>query len=103
VTGTDSDLPRRRDLIPAVGEACGAEIVYSGRGRPRRYCEACTPSGSSTGVWFNAWLAVHRDEIEAERRRKHAEFMARSRANMKRYREQIARNRRALERRKQPT
>jgi len=63
----------------------------------------CTPSGSSTGVWFNAWLAEHRDEIEAERRRKHAEFMARSRANMKRYREQIARNRRALERRKQPT
>jgi len=54
-------------------------------------------------VWFNAWLAEHRDEIEAERLRKHAEFMARSRANMKRYREQIARNRRALERRKQPT
>jgi hypothetical protein len=57
--------------------ACGAEIVYCGRGRPRRYCEACTPPGSSTGVWFDAWLAEHRDEIEAERRREHAEFMAR--------------------------
>jgi hypothetical protein len=80
--------------------ACGAQIVYRGRGRPRRYCESCTPPGSSTGMWFNAWLAEHHDEIEAERKQRHAEMMARSRARMKQYREQIARNRRALERRR---
>jgi hypothetical protein len=55
---------------------------------------------NAAGAWLDAWLAEHRDELEAERRRKHAEFMARSRANMKQYREQIARNRRALERRR---
>jgi hypothetical protein len=80
--------------------ACGAEIVYSGRGRPRRYCESCTPPGSSTGVWFEAWYAEHRHEIEAERKAKHAERMAEWRASMRRNREQIARNRKALERRK---
>jgi hypothetical protein len=51
-------------------------------------------------MWFNAWLAEHHDEIEAERKQRHAEMMARSRARMKQYREQIARNRRALERRR---
>jgi hypothetical protein len=51
--------------------------------------------------WHEAWLREHHDELEAERRRKHAEWMAEWRASMRRNREQIARNRRALERRKQ--
>ena len=83
--------------------ACGAEIVYGGRGRPRRYCERCTPPGSSTGAWLDAWLAEHRDELEAGRRRKHAEWMAEWRASLHERQKQIARNRKALERRKQRT
>jgi hypothetical protein len=80
--------------------ACGEPILYRGKGRPRRYCEDCTPSGSGGGAWLEAWLAEHRDELEAERRRKHAEFMAEWRASLRRRQKQIARNRRALERRK---
>jgi hypothetical protein len=77
--------------------ACGSEIVYSGRGRPRRYCESCTPPGSSTSAWYEAWLAEHRDELEAERLRLHAERMAEWRATMRRNRETIAENRRRME------
>ena len=81
--------------------ACGGKLVYRGKGRPRRYCETCVPSGSGTSAWREAWLAEHRDELEAERHRKHAEFMAEWRANLRERQRQIARNRRALERRDQ--
>jgi hypothetical protein len=77
--------------------ACGSEIVYSGRGRPRRYCETCTPPGSSTGVWLYAWLAQHRDELEAERLRRHAERMAESRRRREENQATIAANRRRAE------
>jgi hypothetical protein len=80
--------------------ACGETIIYSGRGRPRKYCEACVPAGSGGGAWEAAWLREHRDEIEAERRRKHAEWMAEWRANIRRRREQIARNRRQIDRKR---
>jgi hypothetical protein len=80
--------------------ACGRKLVYNGKGRPRKYCEGCTPAGSGAAAWLEAWLAEHRAELEAERRRKHAEWMAEWRASMRQNREQIARNRRALERRK---
>lgn len=77
--------------------ACGEEIVYRGRGRPRKYCEACVPAGSGGGPWREVWLKEHRHELEAERRRNHAAWMAEWRENMRRRRKQIARNRRALE------
>ena len=77
--------------------ACGNEIVYSGRGRPRRYCESCTPPGSSTGAWQAAWLEEHRDELEAERHRAYVERMAEWRATMKQNKATMAANRRALE------
>jgi hypothetical protein len=77
--------------------ACGAEIFYRGRGRPRRYCESCTPPGSSTGAWLSAWLAEHRDELEAKRRKEHAKWMAESRRKREENRATIAENRRRLE------
>ena len=77
--------------------ACGEEIVYRGRGRPRKYCEVCVPSGAGGTAWHEAWLAEHRDELEAERRRKHAEWMTEWRASMAQRKRQIARNRWALE------
>jgi hypothetical protein len=57
--------------------------------------------GSGTAAWREAWLREHRDELEAERRRKHAEWMTEWRANLRRRQKQIARTRKALERRKQ--
>jgi hypothetical protein len=78
--------------------ACGGEITQSGPGRPRRYCANCVPPGSGGAAWRAAWFAEHRDELEAERRRAHAEWMAGWRANMKQHRETIARNRRRLDR-----
>jgi hypothetical protein len=77
--------------------ACGEKLVYRGRGRPRKYCEACVPSGSGGTAWHEAWLREHHDELKAERRRKHAEWMAEWRASMAQRKRQIARNRRALE------
>jgi hypothetical protein len=77
--------------------ACGGEIVYSGRGRPRRYCSTCTPPGSSTSAWFGAWMAEHRDELEAKRRKEHAAWMAESRRKREEIQATIAENRRKLE------
>lgn len=77
--------------------ACGNEILYGGRGRPRRYCEECTPPGSSTSAWFEAWLAEHREEIEAERKERHAAWMTEWRAQLKQNKATMAANRRALE------
>jgi len=77
--------------------ACGEKLVYRGRGRPRKYCEARVPSGSGGAAWREAWLKEHREELEAERRRKHAEWIAQWRASMAQRKRQIARNRRALE------
>jgi hypothetical protein len=82
--------------------ACGGKLVYRGKGRPRKYCEGCTPSGSGGGAWLKAWLAEHHDELEAERKRKHAAWMAEWKASLRQNRETIARNRRALERRSKP-
>jgi len=83
--------------------ACGEKLFYKGRGRPRKYCETCVPSGSGGGAWHEARLKEHRDELEAERRRKHADWMAEWRANLRQRQKQIARNRKTLERRrKQP-
>ena len=59
-------------------------------------CERCTPPGSSTGAWLNE----HHDELEAERRRKHAEWISDWGALMRQRRKQIAANRRAVERRR---
>ena len=56
--------------------ACGGKLVYRGKGRSRKYCEGCTQSGSGGGAWVEAWLAEHRDELEAELKRKHAAWMA---------------------------
>jgi hypothetical protein len=78
--------------------ACGAEIAYRGRGRPRTYCESCTPPGSGRAAWSAAWYAANRERLEAERKKAHAARMAQWRANMKRNRETMAANRRALER-----
>jgi hypothetical protein len=80
--------------------ACGAEIVYRGRGRPRRYCESCTPPGSSTGAWLGAWLNEHHDELEAKRRKEHAEFMAQWRVGIREHLKRTEQNRKKRERRK---
>ena len=77
------------------------EDRHKGRGRPRKYCETCVPSGSGGGAWREARLAEDRDELEAERKAEHAKRMTEWRASMRQHCEQIARNRRALERRKQ--
>jgi hypothetical protein len=90
-------------MTAKTGPACGAEIVYGGRGRPRHYCADCRPPGSGGTAWRTAWQAEHHDELEAERRKAHAEFMARMDELRRNRLKQIARNRRALERRKQPT
>jgi hypothetical protein len=82
--------------------ACGGKLVYRGKGRPRKYCEGCTQSGSGGGAWVEAWLAEHRDELEAELKRKHAAWMAEWKASLRQNCEKIARNRRALERQSKP-
>jgi hypothetical protein len=78
--------------------ACGEPIVYRGRGRPRKYSEVCVPPGSGGTAWHEAWLREHRDELEAERRRKHEEWMAEWRKGLRQYRQTIERHRKSLER-----
>jgi len=78
--------------------ACGGEITDSGPGRPRRYCVECVPPGSGGAAWRKAWLAEHWDELETERKRAHAKWMAEWRAGLERHRETMARNRRRLTR-----
>jgi hypothetical protein len=77
--------------------ACGETIVYGGRGRPRRYCETCVPSGSGGGAWQEAWLKEHRDELEAKRLEAHAARMAEWRTRLKQTRATMAANRRRAE------
>lgn len=80
--------------------ACGEEVVYKGRGRPRTYCEACCPPGCSGTARLWARLEGRREELEAERHRKHEAWMAEWRENMRQYKRTIAANRQALERRR---
>lgn len=80
--------------------SCGGAIAYAGRGRPRKYCEACTPPGCGGAEWRVAWLAEHGDELEAERLRQHEKKMREWRENSRQIKETIAQNRRELERRK---
>jgi hypothetical protein len=46
---------------------------------------------------LSAWLAEHRDELEAKRRKEHAKWMAESRRKREENRATIAENRRRLE------
>jgi len=78
--------------------ACGAAIAYRGRGRPRTYCEDCTPPGSGRAAWSAAWYAANRDRLEAERREAIAAHNAALRAGVRRRKATMAANRRALER-----
>jgi hypothetical protein len=43
--------------------ACGAEIVYQGRGRPRKFCAQCVPSGRGAAA-IRAWRAVNPEKVE---------------------------------------
>ena len=78
--------------------SCGETVVYSGKGRPWKYCEACTPPHSGGAEWRAAWGAANADQIEAERQERHAEFMAQWRTTEKQRKATIVRNRRALKR-----
>jgi hypothetical protein len=80
--------------------SCGSEIVNSGRGRRRTYCQACTPPQSGGAEWRKAWYAANAERLEAERRERHAEWIASYKASLRQHKATLARNRRALKRKR---
>jgi hypothetical protein len=48
----------------AVCAGCGESFPRSGRGRPRRFCTACRPSGSSASAWREAMRRARAREQE---------------------------------------
>jgi hypothetical protein len=78
--------------------SCGGTVVYSGKGRPRKYCEACTPPHSGGAEWRAAWGAANAERLEAERQERYAAFMAGFRKSIKERKATTARNRRMAKR-----
>jgi hypothetical protein len=79
--------------------SCGSAIVYSGKGRPRIYCE-CTPPQSGGAEWRGAWFAANRDRLEAERHERRVAWRAKWRASDRQRERTIAANRRRLQKKK---